>query len=147
MTTFVTRETVRDSLVTLFTATAKWDIVYGHQPKTFDKRASALTIRSGGTRWEMAGLNTNPTAYRLILKSYLLVDDDTGNWDASETEDRLDEIDRLVRQTIRDNVASVSGADYLLPDDGASDTGYAIISGDLYRFEEWVVWAHYTAGS
>lgn len=146
MTTFVTRQTARGALVTLFEGTNKWDKVYGYQPNSFNKRASVLTIRSGGTQWSMASQHTNPTAYHFIVVSYIIVDD-TASWNADEAEDQLDELGRVFRQTIRDNVGSIAGADYLQVPDSPSTTGFVFVSSVEYRFEEFEITAHYVAGS
>lgn len=146
MTTFVTRETVRKALVAVFTATGKWDLVYGYQPSSFNDRASILTIRSGGTRWKMEGLHVNPSAYTMMLKSYLILDD-SASWEADDCEDRIDELDRVVRQTLRDNAGTIGGADFLTVPEGESVTGFAIVSGTEYRTEEWEVQCHHVTGS
>jgi len=94
----------------------------------------------------MAGQNTNPTAYRFKLTSYVLMDD-TANWQADDTEDQIDELDRVIRQTIRDNVDKVAGSNYLQVPDTFSSTGFLLVTGPNYRFEEWDVFAHLTGGS
>lgn len=148
MTTFVTRETARDALVTLFTADGTWKVVFGYLPGDSELKGQfpAMTIRSGGTQQEMASLNVNPTAYRFLLRTLILTNDgDT--WAESDCEDMLDETDRQLRQVIRDNAGLSTGSDYLRFEGSPSTTGYSIIGGVLWRWEERGLFAHYAVGS
>lgn len=146
MTTFTTRETTRDALVVLFVATGKWDSVLGYQPATFNKRATILTIRSGGTDQSMESFDVNPTSYSYIFKNYVQTDD-TASWTSDNAEDKLDELDQTFRQVIRDNQGAISGVDWMNFQAGSSITGYAIIDGKEYRTEEWTVLARMAKGS
>lgn len=149
MTTFVTRETARDALVTLFTADGTWQAVFGYLPadSELDGQSPSLTIRSGGTQQEMASLHVNPTAYRFLLRS-LVLSNDGASWTESDCEDKLDELDRQMRQVIRDNADLSTGSDYLRFDGSSSTTGYSLIGdGVLWRWEERSLFAHYAVGA
>jgi hypothetical protein len=93
----------------------------------------------------MNALHTNPTMYRFVVTSFV-IRNDKASFDESDCEDKMDELDMTFRQTIRDNAGGISGGDYLRFGEGISRTGYLLI-GEMYRFEEWEVLAHFVAGS
>jgi hypothetical protein len=149
LTTFVTRQTARDALAALFVADGSWQAVYGYMPndEELDGQSPVLTVRSGGTAQEMASLHVNPTSYRYLLRTMVLANDADSSWSESNAEDKLDELDQKLRQVIRDNVGGVAGSNFLRFDPGASTTGYSIIDGELYRWEERTIWADFSVGA
>jgi hypothetical protein len=111
MTTFLSRETVRDALVSLFQANNSWKGVYGYglAPSVIAQgQFPVLIIRSRGTQQGMANLHTNPTSYRFSLQNWVLADREiSGDTQTSATaEDLLDTLDKTIRQVIRDNVSN-----------------------------------------
>ncbi len=148
-TTFITRETARDSLVTLFTANDSWEKVFGNFPSADEakQRGVFLVVSSGGSDWGADGLETNPTDYTYNILSFVLVNDEEtgGSWTEALCEDKLDVLDLAVRQVVRDNMGG--GAGYFLSvEGGPSQTGYWIIGGVEYRSEQRTVTAKYTSG-
>jgi len=144
MTTFITRETVRDAFVTLFTTSAKWQLVFGYMPSESEVAGQSpfLVIRSGGTLQSMNTYNANPTTYRITFRNFVLCEDEQTE---AQAEDKLDELDTTFRQIIRDNCGSIAGANYIRFEDAPSTTGYAFV-GKWYRTEDWTVLAHYVTG-
>lgn len=151
MTIFVTRKTIRDGLVALFTANDSWEVVYGYIPKvtTIDGKSPLLVITSAGTDQSMAGLNTNPAEYTFTFVSFVRMDDSVsgGTWSEDDAEDKLDELDTVFRQVVRDNAGGGSFADSLMFADTQSRTDYAMIDGVGYRTEEWILTAHHYSGA
>ena len=139
MTTFQTRELIRDDLVTLFTANGSWQSVYGYFPGTNEMKGKTpvLVIRSRGTSQDMAGAVTNPTAYRFVLSSFVLAysENSADNWTSDDAEDKLDELDKVLRQVIRDNAGGGSYADRFEFEPGYSQVDDIIIEGLPYIVE------------
>lgn len=116
MTTFTSRELVRDALVTIFKASAKganqFKEIYGYAPSANEILASSplLVIRGTGTLQEMNMQETNPTRYRLVLSVMVRSYDDsvTPALDSAWAEDKIDDLDRLVRQIIRNNTQNAA---------------------------------------
>ena len=148
MTIFVTRETARDSLVSLFTTNASWDLVFGYQPSQneINQRGSVLIISSGGTEQQAQALDFNRAVYRFNFMSLVLVADTDadGSWTEANCEDRLDNLDAAIRQVVRTNMGGAGG--YFLRFEGGSTTGYIIIGGAEYRTEQRVIIADYPSG-
>lgn len=113
MTTFPSRETVRDVLVALFVANESWKAVYGYgaAASIIAKGTSpALIIRSRGTQQEMAMRDNNPRSYRFSLQSWVLATSEVSgdNWTSDEAEDKLDTLDQTLCQIIRDNAGNAA---------------------------------------
>lgn len=111
MTTFTSREVVRDALYTLFNAYTgsgqPLQKVFNNWPKLGEAKGLSpiLIMTSAGTRQEFENLNTNPAAYRIRLTSLAIAGqkNDT-NVTRAAAMDKIDQLDTLVRQVIRDNV-------------------------------------------
>lgn len=111
MTTFTSRETIRDAIHALFSgyAPATFKAVYKNWPNVGEAKAQSpvLMITSSGTGREMKGLNTNPTKFRILITVLVKSSDPS---DASFTRatamDKIDTLDALVAQTIRDNAGN-----------------------------------------
>lgn len=147
MTTLGTRETVRDALVTLFTDNGAWQAGFGHEPTAgeADGQSPLFVITSFGTHGRNV-LNTAPTTYRFQFSSYVLVGDpeDPSSWGAAEAEDKLDELDREVREIVRDNTPDGS---YGIELEGPSRPSYAMMGGEVYRVEDYVILAEWDIGT
>ncbi len=145
MTTYTSRETVRDALQVIFDADATWQDVFGYEPKTLGGHTPVMTITSAGTDYEELSAGVNPTDFRFRLRSYVLVEDqnDPDAWGPDEAEDKLDEIDKLTREVIRDNTPT--GSYGISREDGFSSPSWIAEKGLLYRFEDVFVIAHIDA--
>ena len=77
----------------------------------------------------------------------VLLESEADSWTAENTEDKLDDLDTVVRQVTRDNQDAVSGINLLRFDGAFSRTGYVIYSGNMYRFEEYRLIGELHAGS
>jgi hypothetical protein len=135
MTTFQSREAVRDALVTLFTADNSWQQVYGYFPGVDEiaGKSPLLIIRSRGTAQEFAGQDTNPVQYRFSVTSMTIADESATT--SANAEDSLDTLDQKVRQVIRDNAAGGSAADLLEFEAGFSQVSDIIVNGLAYISE------------
>lgn len=136
-TTFQSRKLVRDELVTLFAANGSWQEVYGYFPSAAlaAGRTPVLMIRSRGTRQDMAGVWINPASYRFLLSSFVLAYSSSDSWTSANAEDKLDELDKVLRQVIRDNVGSLTYADNLRFEEGFSDVSDIDLGGNPYIVE------------
>ena len=114
VTTFTSRELVRDELVSLFTANNSWQAVYGYVPaiKVFAGMTPILIIRSRGTLQNFSNQDTNPTEYRFGIASFLRAFS-TGEITSAQAEDTLDTLDTAIRQVIRNSAGSMTYADNL----------------------------------
>lgn len=148
-TTFTSRELVRDEITTKFTNNGAWQEVYGYHPSVneLENKTPFLVIRSAGTSLEMRNEWTNKTVYRFAIISYVLAYSASDNWTSANAEDKLDELDKVVRQVIRDNTASMATCDRLELDNGLSQPQDVIIEGVPYIRESRFVSAHLEAGS
>jgi hypothetical protein len=137
MTTFSSRELVRDELVVLFVANGSWQEVYGYFPSVseMEGKTPILIIRSRGTEQDMAGLDTNPAVYRFLLSSWVLAYSESDSWTSANAEDKLDELDKTVRQIIRDNAGSLTNGDVIRFEAGQSQVDDMIIEGLPYIVE------------
>jgi hypothetical protein len=145
-TTLVNRKTIRGELVTLFANTGEWKAVYGSiaRAELIDGQSPTLFIAGGGTNQIFAGDDFNPSNFIYIFESYVLLDDGL-DWDAADAEDRFDDLDLVVRQTLRNSIGQVSFAnDFEML--GNSNTGYAEVK-QTYRVEQWTVVAKMYDGS
>lgn len=137
VTTFTSRELVRDELAALFVANGSWQNVY-HQAtgmNAFLGKSPVLIIRSRGTSQAFETLDTNPTAYRFLVSSWVLAYRASDNWDNTEAEDKLDELDMIARQIIRNNAGSMTYANNLYIEEGFSQVDDIITEGLGYIVE------------
>lgn len=148
-TTFPSRELVRDELVSKFTATNAWQEVYGYHPSVneIQDKTPFLVIRSAGTEQNMANEWTNKAIYRFAVISYVIAYRASDNWTSAHAEDKLDDLDRLVRQVVRDNAGSMTTCDDLLLDNGLSQPQDVILEGLPYIRESRFISAYLQAGS
>jgi len=138
--TYVSREVTRDALVALFDANAIWNAVYGYVPKatTLDGKWPLLVVTSAGTRQDMLSISNNPTYYTFACVSFVLMDDEA-SWNEDDAEDKIDEIDKIFRQIIRDNASGNAFAHSVRFADTQSRTDYMMLDGRGYRTEQWMI--------
>ena len=146
--TFTSRKLVRDELVTLFAATGNWQNVYGYIPDTGEivGKTPLLIILSRGTEQEMAGLETNPVTYRFVLTSMVLAYSATDAWTSALAADKVDELDMVFRQVIRDNVGSLATANTLRFEAKISTVEDVLVENKPYILERWAILAHLDRG-
>lgn len=149
VTTFTSRELVRDELKALFVANASWAQVFsnGAALRDFLGQSPLLMIRSRGTSQVFATLDTNPATYRFLISSWVLAYRASDNWDNTEAEDKLDELDKTVRQIIRNNAGSMTYANVLSFEEGPSQVDDIIIEGLGYIVETRAVLAYLPRGA
>ena len=150
-TTFVTRETARDALTSLFTTSAKWQKVFGYIPTENDigGQSPFLVVVSNGTRQEMAGQNANKSTYYFSCSTWVRMSDEDlgGSFGFDDAEDLLDALDKEFRQVIRNTVMLDSGKAIINFADGQSSTGTNDLYKVLYRVETYMVSVVYPSGS
>lgn len=149
MTTFQSREVVRDELVTLFAASSIWASVFGYAPSA-ETRAGLtpfLVIRSRGTAQRFAGQNNNPASYRFSFQSWVYAEYDADDsYTSAIAEDMLDTCDRELRQVVRTN-AALTNADNLRFETGFSEVRDLTTIGIPYMVETRFVLADLASGA
>lgn len=147
VTTFTSRELVRDELVSLFTANNSWQAVYGYIPavNVFEGMTPILVIRSRGSLQNFANLETNPASYQFGIVSYVRAYS-AGEISSAQAEDKLDDLDKVVRQVIRDNAGSMTTA-INLRFDGASEVRDIDIGSVPYMAEARILIADLPRGA
>lgn len=149
MTTFTSREAVRDALAALFVANGSWQAVYNYFPsaKVISQLSPVLIIRSRGTAQRFAMLETNPASYQFVITSYVVAGSET---DATITsaiaEDELDTLDAAIRQIIRDNTQAAT-YNNLYFDEGFSEVSDVLIVNIPYIMESYTVIADLARGA
>jgi hypothetical protein len=138
----VNRKTVRNGIVTLVTADGSWDVVLDHEPTPgeLDGQFPAFSIYSEGTTDEDPAFNTTPTTFRFVATNFVLLYDkqDPDSWNANHSEDLLDDLNKALRDILRNNVpAGCDSADIV----GGSRADWELIDGELYRVEDFTIHA------
>jgi len=149
-TTFQSREAVRDELVTLFTNNGSWQEVYGYAPDLNEiiGKTPVLMVRSRGTAQDMAGDETNPASYQFAITTWVLAYSEDGNWTSANAEDKIDELDKVVRQVIRNNAGGGSNADQYRFDPAQSEVRDVILQGGVpYMVESRLIYADLPRGA
>ena len=126
---FPDRDTRRDYLAALLTAEGSWQIVYNHQPTSFQGQSPVATVHSGPVEWE------NLTAARAlqVVRMTLLVTNYMKRDDAEDAEDQLDALLATVVGLVNDNarVASIWN-DLRIT---GTEPDYYLVDGEQYRAE------------
>lgn len=149
-TTFQSRELVRDELVALFVANGSWEEVFGYFPglDEIHGKTPVLIIRSRGTLQSMEGVFNNPSQYRFFISNWVLADSPSDSGvTSSASEDKVDELDKTVRQIIRDNTGATSNADLYQFEQSFSQVDDVIIGGLPYIVETRAIIAVLNKGS
>ena len=135
MTTFTTRETIRDRLKALYDATNDFEAVYSGIPKWSDMagQSPVLTVISDGTQTTFQGLNKNPREHFFVLTTWVLYSIESDSWTYAQAEDLLDTLEASVLQVIRDNAAGSTVGDLIEPTAGASQIDRIVIEQN-YRY-------------
>lgn len=142
MTTLLSRKTARDALVALFTAQDLWEGgVFGYVPKdsAVKGKSPVMFITSFGTDQTMAGRNLNPATYTFTVWSMVLSSTPDESQTESLAEDDLDNLDRVVRQVVRDNSGALGSNLILGFSDGRSRTFFLPIGGEKYIVEQFQI--------
>lgn len=88
----------------------------------------------------------NPSSFRFLCMTMVLAYDDAANWGSDDAEDKLDELDQLFRQTIRNNAGGSTFASQLrfgTP----SQVDDVVIGGKPYITEIHEIYADLASGS
>lgn len=137
--TIANRETGRDALVSLLStalvgtgkpATA----VFGYRKGDFDGASPVVTVTSNGTGQEQKAITSrqkNEFFYEITTFTLYALKDTT--WGEDDTEDRMDLLEKTIRETIAGNVSTVNWA--FLEYAGKSEIYDALISGVKYCME------------
>jgi hypothetical protein len=149
LTTFTSRELVRDEIASFFVTDGSFQEVYQYFPSVAEIKGKTpvLIIRSRGTEQDFSGLNTNPTSYRFLLTTFILAFSDDDSWSSSDAEDSLDDLDKVIRQVIRDNAGGGTYADNYRFEGGFSDVNDIMVEGLPYIVETRAVVADLPKGS
>lgn len=147
-TTYQNRTAIRSELKTLFDNTSAFVAVYDYYPSTdeFANTSPFLIIGDGGTEQTQSGTFTNPTAHRFVLSCFVLAYDEASSWTSRDATLKLADLDRVVRQTVRDNVA-LTNADNMELDNGFSSVSNVVIEGVPYLVESRTVTAYLRNGA
>ena len=140
--TKINRKDVRATLVALIVADASWQSVVGYRPPNWDGQSPVMSVESSGTKEEdFTGYPT--TRMRFLIRSSVLVgtSDNAGGWSSDDAEDLLDDLDLAIRDIVRDGVPDSGINAFVLDESNFSSTGYEIIGGELYRFEDRIILA------
>jgi hypothetical protein len=141
----INRSVFREALAALIDANDNFDLVFDYMPNitSDDNRWPIVFVTSGGTDQEMLSYQVNPSDFIVKVEIAVRENDSVlgGTWTETDAEGKIDELDQIIRQIIRDNVGAVSGASAMRIE-GASTTGWRIIGGVSYRAEEYTVIGH-----
>lgn len=137
--TSINRETVRDALTSLLSTalvgTGKpVQAVYGYQPGTFGNASPVVAIASAGTEPEQRAV-TSRQKNNLYFNIYSFVAYAVAGttWGEDDAEDRLDLIEKTIRDTISTNLSTSNWA--FIEYDGRSVTDSVLVGGVEYRRE------------
>lgn len=150
-TTFTSRELIRDELASKFVSNGSWNAVYQYHPSIEEvlNTHPFLVIRSAGTQVEMMNEWTNKRTFRFAIISYVLAYSPIAadSWTSALAEDKLDNLDMVICQVIRNNAGSMTTCDDLLLDNGLSQPQDVILEGVPYIRESRFVSAYLQAGA
>lgn len=149
MTTFTTRKTIRDDIAGLFTATGSWSNVYSGMPaySAIAGDSPVMTIITDGTGTTFNSLNHNPRVHNFLVTNWILYTRTDDSWSYTDAEDKLDALELVVAQTIRDNAAGSGVADLLQFSGTASVIDRIVIQNTRYLRETFTVVATLATGA
>jgi len=150
VTTFTSRELVRDELAALFVANGSWQAVYNYFPsaKVISQLSPVLIIRSRGTAQAFSNLETNPASYQILITSWVVAGSETDSSITSAiAEDELDTLDKTIRQVIRNNAGSMTTANNLRFTEGFSEVSDILLVNVPYIIESYTVIADLARGA
>lgn len=151
MTTFTSRELVRDELVSKFVANGAWQNVYGYRPaiKEILGKTPFLVIVSQGRATRFETQSVSPTIYRFQLFNFVLAysENPADNYSSNDAEDALDTLDKTITQIIWDNRGDMTTANVLSLDDGGSERTDLTPEGVPYIRERYTILAFLAKGA
>lgn len=146
------RSVFRQALAALITLNANFKTVFDYMPDldtlSEDTKWPIAIVTSSGTNQLMLSQHTNPSDFQMDV--FILVRSNEreiagSTWDESDAEDKIDELDQIIRQIVRNNVGTVAGVDSMKID-GTSQSETAILGSISYRTESYTVVGHNPAG-
>lgn len=124
----MSRQDVREALVTIFVAEGSFNQVLGYAPVAIQGMDKVLAIFSAKTHHKQESLHLSHSFYVFALDVYI-------KRSGGETvEDTLDELHEAIRSTVKANQSNANW-EYLSLED-PSDAYFAEISGVAYRVEK-----------
>lgn len=147
-TTFQDIDLILDEIAALFVANGGWEKVYDYYPgvDAIKGKFPVMIIQDAGTNQQMAGQFTNPVSIRILLSTWVLAYSEPDNWTTQNAIDKRRELNKTLRQIIRDNVGSLTNANNV-EFDGFSETESVIMEGIPYYVETFAIIAHVHSGA
>lgn len=115
MTTFISPQATREAIAALYTAYSgsgqPLERVFSNWPKVGEAKGLSpfLMVVDDFTEQDMAGLNTNPTQFGFVIAVFVLSGSPTDTTiNRADAADELGNINRLIRQVIRDNAGNAN---------------------------------------
>jgi hypothetical protein len=134
----VNREAVRDALASLLETALVGDglpvqAVYNYQAADFGTNNPVVVVSGDGVARPPFTHQGNKADFYLNIHIFVLYSDDA-SWTEADAEDRLDQIEYTIADTLEANRKYVGYWNNILYE-GRSTTGSVMIGGDEYRFE------------
>ena len=133
------RETGRDALTTLLRAALVGDdkpaqAVYGYMVGDFNSQSPVVVIASAGSEPEQRAVTSRQkNEFYFTVYSFTLYAVAGTDWGEDDTEDRVDLLDKTIRETLLNNRSTATWAE--IEFDGRSVVDSVLISGVEYRRE------------
>jgi hypothetical protein len=143
VTTFQNRKLIRDEIKALFNAYVGTGqpiaAAYNHRPSPTEVIGISpiLYVTGFGTGRRFETLHTNPTTHRFLLSVMVMEYDRDASpqWFSEDAEDKLDDIEVIIAQVIRDSAGSLTKADTMNFESGLSTVESRMVEGQLYIVE------------
>ncbi len=134
------RETGRDALVSLLTTalvgTGKpAQAIYGYLVGDFDSQSPVVIVASDSTEEDQRTTSTRKenNFYFNIHTFTVFAQKNDSNWTEAHVEDRLDLLEKTIRETIADNRSTVNWS--FIEIDGRTTVDNVLVAGEEYRHE------------
>jgi hypothetical protein len=134
------RETVRDALAALLNTALVGvglpaQAAYGYPAADFQGQSPVVIVSSAGSERDQQTMATRrKSLFHLNIIAFVLYADPASSWTEANAEDTLDEVEKIVDETLAVNLANPpTWAD--IGYDGRTTTGNATIGGEQYRYE------------
>jgi hypothetical protein len=147
-TTFQDVDLVVTEIAGLFTTNGSWQTVFDYFPgvDAIKGYTPVLIVDDNGVATDFANLFTNPVEYRLTVQSWVIAYIE-GEWTVNQATAKRRELNKVIRQIIRDNAGGTTYTDSLRFEDGFSERSSVIFEGLPYLIERFGVIARLNSGS
>lgn len=148
MTTFQDVDLVTTEVAALFTANGSWQAVYDYFPgvDAIKGYTPVLIVDDNGTSTRFESLHVNPVEYRLTVQSWVIAYIE-GEWTVNQATAKRRELNKVIRQIIRDNAGGTTYTNTLQFESGFSERSSIIFEGIPYFIERFNVIARLNSGS